>query len=184
MGVIQQENCFRRIEILNKASDVLRTIVTKLKAQHDIHEADVNIMSILKNVQAKQSRLSVKYLRFENLQDVLFRTDYDHVNQKIQTKNEKESIDDNEKNDDKNDVLNCRYCDRTRIIQRRPRKTKIKIHYGLVASGNSVIKNDQKQKKINQQRLEGLALCFEMKAAGNTNNYSCLIIREICDESF
>ena len=184
LGIAQQEKCFRRTEVLYKAPDVLRTAVTKLKTQHDIHGSEVDIMSILENVQAKQPRLSAKYLRSDRLQDVLFRADYEHVSQNPQKGDEKESIDGNEEDGDEDDTVSCRYCDRTRVVQRRPRTTKIQIHYGLVASGNAVIKNAQKREEINQQRLEGLALCFEMKAAGITNNHPCLVIRGICGESF
>lgn len=184
LDIAQPEKCFRRIEILNKAPDVLRTAVTKLKTQHAIHESEVGITSILKNVQAKRPRLFTKYLRSDHLQDVLFRANYQHVNQKLHKGDGEKSIYDNEKDDDENDAINCRYCDRTRVVKRRPRETKVKIHYGLVASKNAMIKNAQEREEINQQRLDGLALCFEMKAAGITNNHLCLIIREICGEFF
>lgn len=42
-----------------------------------------------------------------------------------------------EDNDEEKD--NCRFCDMTRVIKRRPRA--IRVHYGLVASGNAVIKD-------------------------------------------
>ena len=184
LGIAQSKKCFRRIEILNKTSNVLRTAVTKLKTQHVIHESEVGITSILENVQAKRPRLSAKYLRFDHLQNVLFRANYEHVNQKFQKRDEEKSIDDNEKNDDENDVIDCRYCDQTKMIKRKFRKTKIKIHYGLIASRNAMIKNARKRKKINQQRFEGFALCFEMEAAGIANNHFCIIIRKICDEIF
>ena len=184
LGIAQPEKCFRRIGVLNKAPDVLRTAVTKLEAQHAIHGSEVGITSILENVQAKRPRLSAKYLRSDHLQDVLFRADYEHVSQKPQKGDGEESIDDNEEDGDEDDAIDCRYCDRTRVVKRRPRETKIKIHYGLVASGNAVIKNAREREEINQQRLEGLALCFEMEAAGIANNHPCIVIRGICGEVF
>ncbi|EHK16897.1 uncharacterized protein TRIVIDRAFT_162206 [Trichoderma virens Gv29-8] len=54
------------------------------------------------------------------------------------------------------------------------------IHYGLIASGNQVIKNGIIRDQINQS-LGGEVLCIEMEAAGLMNNFPCIIIRGICD---
>ncbi|KAL3481495.1 nucleoside phosphorylase domain-containing protein [Aspergillus californicus] len=54
------------------------------------------------------------------------------------------------------------------------------IHYGLIGSGNKVVKDavlrDQLGAKYN-------ILCFEMEAAGILNVLPCLVIRGICDYS-
>lgn len=55
-----------------------------------------------------------------------------------------------------------------------------KIHYGLIASGNQVIKDGSMRDEINA-RLGGQVLCVEMEAAGMMNNFPCLVIRGICD---
>ncbi|KKP01775.1 hypothetical protein THAR02_06114 [Trichoderma harzianum] len=55
-----------------------------------------------------------------------------------------------------------------------------KIHYGLIASGNQVIKDDFMRDEINA-RLGGQVLCVEMEAAGVMNNFLCIVIRGICD---
>ncbi|KAL5088278.1 hypothetical protein Trisim1_006730 [Trichoderma cf. simile WF8] len=55
-----------------------------------------------------------------------------------------------------------------------------RIHYGLIASGNQVIKDGSTRDKINA-RLGGQVLCVEMEAAGVMNNFPCLAIRGICD---
>ena len=54
------------------------------------------------------------------------------------------------------------------------------IHYGLIASGNRVVKN-----AIFRDRLarEHNILCFEMEAAGILNIMPCLVIKGICDYS-
>jgi nucleoside phosphorylase len=52
------------------------------------------------------------------------------------------------------------------------------IHYGLIASGNQVIKHGGTRDKLGQEL--GI-LCFEMEAAGLMNNFPCLVIRGICD---
>lgn len=52
------------------------------------------------------------------------------------------------------------------------------IHYGPIASGNSVVKDaatrDELAKKYN-------AICVEMEAAGIANELQCVVIRGICD---
>lgn len=65
------------------------------------------------------------------------------------------------------------------IRQRLPRTTTMPtIHYGLVASGNRVIKD---KKFRNRLARDHDILCFEMEAAGVINTVDCLVIRGICD---
>ncbi|PTB37467.1 hypothetical protein M441DRAFT_149409 [Trichoderma asperellum CBS 433.97] len=65
------------------------------------------------------------------------------------------------------------------IRQRVPRTTTTPmIHYGLVASGNRVIKNLTVRNQVAQEH--GI-LCFEMEAAGVMNTVDCLVIRGISD---
>ncbi|GKZ55137.1 hypothetical protein AnigIFM49718_011492 [Aspergillus niger] len=52
------------------------------------------------------------------------------------------------------------------------------IHYGLIASGNKVIKDGKLRDEI--AKKYGI-LCFEMEAAGLMDNFPCLVIRGICD---
>jgi nucleoside phosphorylase len=56
------------------------------------------------------------------------------------------------------------------------------VHYGLIASGNQVIKDATFRDKLNKD-LGGDVLCVEMEAAGILNNFPCLVIRGICDYS-
>ncbi|KAL8310675.1 hypothetical protein RB597_010494 [Gaeumannomyces tritici] len=55
-----------------------------------------------------------------------------------------------------------------------------KIHYGVIASANRVMRNGKERDEI--ARLHS-ALCFEMEAAGMMDNVQCLPIRGICDYS-
>lgn len=52
------------------------------------------------------------------------------------------------------------------------------IHYGLIASGNQVMKHGQTQEQLRQKL--GI-LCFEMEAARLMDNFPCLVIQGICD---
>ncbi|KAF6841853.1 kinesin light chain protein, partial [Colletotrichum musicola] len=54
------------------------------------------------------------------------------------------------------------------------------IHYGLIASGNQLMKDARIRDKLAAERN---VLCFEMEAAGLMNHFPCLVIRGICDYS-
>lgn len=64
------------------------------------------------------------------------------------------------------------------LESKKPRESS--IHYGLIASGNQVIKDGRTRDKINTT-LNGEVLCVEMEAAGLMNNFPCIVIRGICD---
>ncbi|KAJ5366656.1 hypothetical protein N7541_000597 [Penicillium brevicompactum] len=51
-----------------------------------------------------------------------------------------------------------------------------KPHYGIIASGNTVIKDAETREKL---RLRTGALCFEMEAAGLMMDFPCIVIRGI-----
>ena len=85
------------------------------------------------------------------------------------------SFDDDDNQDEGNYRTNC---DPTQIIRRKPRD--MRVHYGLIASGNRVVKDAIFRDEINK-KLGGNVLCFEMEAAGLMNDFPCLVIRGICD---
>ncbi|GAB1195455.1 hypothetical protein APSETT444_004714 [Aspergillus pseudonomiae] len=73
----------------------------------------------------------------------------------------------------------CESCDLSFQVQRSLRpSTHPHIHYGLIASGNQLIRSAQIR---DQMSCEHDVLCFEMEGAGVMNTFPCLIIRGICD---
>jgi nucleoside phosphorylase len=69
-------------------------------------------------------------------------------------------------------------------VSRPPRKRpdRPKIHYGLIATGDTVVKSSESQKKfVDRLAQEGDVLCFEMEAAGVATTTACFVIRGICD---
>ncbi|KAF4785056.1 pfs domain-containing protein [Colletotrichum scovillei] len=75
----------------------------------------------------------------------------------------------------------CEYCNPKDELRRDDRPdTDPEIHYGIIASGNSVVKDGVSRDQILQQLGTG-CLCFEMEAAGLMNDFPCLVIRGICD---
>lgn len=71
-------------------------------------------------------------------------------------------------------------CDPKIAVQRkaRPRKLPV-IHYGTIASSNTVMKDAHKRDKLAEE-IQGL-LCFEMETAGIANAIPYMAVRGICD---
>ncbi|KAL4906414.1 hypothetical protein BDW74DRAFT_132015 [Aspergillus multicolor] len=89
--------------------------------------------------------------------DYLFRADYNHQEEN----------------------LPCSFCDQRNLVVRRPRPSQTpQIHYGLIASGNQVMKDAFSRYRLAKEH--GI-ICFEMEAAGLMDSSPCLVIREICD---
>lgn len=79
------------------------------------------------------------------------------------------------------DATDCSACDQTQVVHRiRRRSREPRIHYGLIATGNPVIKGEKTWDFV-AQHLGGGILCFEMQAAGLMNQLPCLVIRGISD---
>jgi nucleoside phosphorylase len=76
--------------------------------------------------------------------------------------------------------LTCDQCDKDMEITRAPRDSEEPvIHYGIIASGNQVVKDGRSRDRLSSEL--GGVLCFEMEAAGLMNSLPSLIIRGICD---
>ena len=74
----------------------------------------------------------------------------------------------------------CNDC-KCPVVPRLPRtNTQPQIHYGLIASGDQVMKSARLRDEIARKYN---ALCFEMEAAGIVNVIPCLTIRGVCDYS-
>ncbi|KFA55211.1 hypothetical protein S40293_09949 [Stachybotrys chartarum IBT 40293] len=75
----------------------------------------------------------------------------------------------------------CRGCDTAAEVERDPRDTTDPdIHYGIIASGNTLVKDAAARDRIFADVGED-CICFEMEAAGLMNHFPCLVIRGICD---
>jgi nucleoside phosphorylase len=167
-GVIQydfgksiQDQGFCRTGILNQPPALVRTAVTALRAEYisDGH----NLQDIVSSVLQKKPRLRKSYARPDPNSDILYRPAYLHHGRTCCTV----------------DHAN----DESKVIVRRPREEDddtLVIHYGLIASGNALMKDASIRDKL---AAETGVLCFEMEAAGLMNQCPFLIIRGICDYS-
>jgi ankyrin repeat protein/nucleoside phosphorylase len=74
----------------------------------------------------------------------------------------------------------CESCLKENTVLRAPRINQDSVlHYGIVASGNQVVRDGMTRDRISTEY--GGVLCFEMEAADLMNILPCLVIRCICD---
>ncbi|RHZ50580.1 hypothetical protein CDV55_101959 [Aspergillus turcosus] len=134
---------------------ILRSAVEMMRSDHLTKSNKVN--TFLSEILQKWPCLA-DYQRPRAVSDVLFQPDYPHVP----------------------DQATCRSCETTQIIDRPARGSdNPKIHYGLIASGDRVMRSAVKRNKTG--RDIGDILCFEMEAAGIMTELPCIVIRGISD---
>ncbi|PWY78491.1 purine and uridine phosphorylase [Aspergillus sclerotioniger CBS 115572] len=70
-------------------------------------------------------------------------------------------------------------CDTRRLVVRsRPSPNGIDIHFGRIASGDTVMKSGVDRDKI---AAEENVIAFEMEGAGICNNLPCIVVKGVCD---
>ncbi|KAL2824396.1 nucleoside phosphorylase domain-containing protein [Aspergillus cavernicola] len=146
---------FQRTGSLNKPPQFLLTAVSQLRSNYIIREEPLRgiISGTLQNHQEMRKQF------FRPQKDRLFQSTYKHQNYD----------------------QNCSTCDQKQLMKREGRATNEPyIYYGLIASGNQVMK-DARTRDFIAQELN--ILCFEMEAAGLMDQLPCLVIRGISDYS-
>ncbi|KAK2771387.1 hypothetical protein CKAH01_14309 [Colletotrichum kahawae] len=134
---------------------LLRSAVVKMRSDHFLSENKAE--GFLSAMLRRGRRLSV-YQQPPSSLDVLFEADYSHNPTKT----------------------TCETCDGQKCVRRTPRDFEgPEIHYGLVASGDRVVRSTVKRDEI--IRNLGDMLCFEMEAAGLMTEFPCVVIRGISD---
>lgn len=161
-GVIQydfgktvQEGRFVRTGSLNRPPDVLLNAVSSLQARYMMEEA--HLPRHLSQMLSKYPKMQKDYAYQGPQQDHLFQADYDH----------------------RPGDATCVDCEPDRLITRVDREDETPTtHYGLIASGNQVMRDGVNRERLRQEHN---VLCFEMEAAGLMDDFPCLVIRGICD---
>lgn len=136
----------------------LRSAVEMMRSEHMIHDNKIN--GFVDAMLRKYPRLRRSFGRPSEAADVLFKPDYLHDSKKA----------------------SCDHCNPSETVDRTAwaRETEgSALHYGLVASGDSVKKSARKRDEIISR--VGDVLCFEMEAAGVMSGFPCLVIRGISD---
>ncbi|KAF7173406.1 hypothetical protein CNMCM6106_007488 [Aspergillus hiratsukae] len=141
---------------LNKPPQTLLTHLNQLEARQMIRGEDA-VSKTVWEVLERNPNLKDRFSPPKEHTDFLFRSSYRHV--------------------DKEDT--CEKCDKQQLVKRPLRDTRTPyIHYGLIASGDQVMKDSETRDRLAQQHR---ILCFEMEAAGLMDELPTLVIRGICD---
>ncbi|EGX45834.1 hypothetical protein AOL_s00117g39 [Orbilia oligospora ATCC 24927] len=182
MGKAVQGGGFQRTGALDNPPRSLLAALTELETAYDLNSGS-KIPQYLAELEAKQPNLAKKFLRNESMKDIAFKATASHLSKSdvISQTLIGEDVDDDEEEDEEEEedqIDDCRYCDKTKIFRENNRD--MRVHFGLIASGNQVIKDAAFRTKINKELCKKV-LCFEMEAAGLINVFPCLVIRGICD---
>ncbi|KAL4895527.1 violaceus kinesin [Aspergillus ambiguus] len=144
---------FHRTGSLNKPPQFLLTTVSQMQSNSLLGERP--IAGVLSAAFKKSQEIRDQFARPN--EDWLFDKEYEHESSNA----------------------DCSNCDPAKLIARPPRGTEEPhIHYGLIASGNQVMKDAGTRDSLAE---ESNILCFEMEAAGLVDQIPCLVIRGICD---
>ncbi|KAF3167829.1 hypothetical protein TWF788_011068 [Orbilia oligospora] len=157
-GKTVQAGKFISIGTMNMPPPILLGVVSDLQADH-LTRANALDEAIEKALASLSADVAAKFSCPSAETDRLFQAKYDHPA-------------DNE---------SCDQCNNDQVVVRQPRlENRFNIHYGLIASGNQVMKYGPKREELSRSKD---VLCFEMEAAGIVNELPTLVIRGICDYS-
>ncbi|KAF3270847.1 hypothetical protein TWF217_007122 [Orbilia oligospora] len=188
-GKVEEGGGFKRIGSLNNPPSALRTALGKLESFHEMY--GTKIPEYLDHLAKRWPRLVSKYIKSDS-----------HVDPLLLPLNDKKP----ESSDNSiwpviflllhKAVVSLFYRLSGRGVVGAPEEgatakgvhgdhsqlqvRDMRVHYGLIASGNSVIKSAEHRDMLNEQ-FGGKLLCVEMEAAGLMNDFPCLVIRGICD---
>ncbi|KAF3316766.1 hypothetical protein TWF173_001429 [Orbilia oligospora] len=152
LGKIVEDGEIQRTAIAKIPHSSAGTVVSTLRAKHVLGQS--RIPSILREKLGEHPN----YGR-PDLPDRLFTANSQHISS----------------------TASCDECDESKLITRVARLSfNPVVHYGVIASGNKVIKSGTIRDNIAGE-LD--AICFEMEAAGLMDILPCLPIRGICDYS-
>lgn len=161
-GKAVQGQIYRTTRILDQPPTILRNAIGEIQAHHEArgHGIEEAIQIVLQ----KYKRLRKKYGRPVASSDRLYRSDFVHMN-------------------DKENCTTVCEADSSKRVARSERTDEDDnpaIHYGPIASANSLMKDAELRDMLSREKG---VLCFEMEAAGLMNQFPCLVIRGICDYS-
>jgi nucleoside phosphorylase len=167
-GVVQYDlgnkyvDGFKRMGFLAAPAREFLQILPKMISDHRVKKSKIDdfLSAMQTRMQAAKDNIDHRqFLRPPQSLDRLFKPDYEHPP----------------------DSQTCRDDDKEKLVERDRRKHPHRpvIHYGLIASGDSVIKDAVIRDRISEEA--GGAICFDMEAAGMMNDFQPLAIRGICD---
>ncbi|SCV61403.1 related to RSA4-WD-repeat protein required for maturation and efficient intra-nuclear transport [Fusarium fujikuroi] len=159
LGKAKANGGWERKGSLDKPPPVLLHALASLQAEHEIEPSKVPdlLQAMLEaNPGMTRPKRDFTYQGAEN--DRLFDSKHDHVGGN-----------------------NCNKCNSTWEVKRDQRESPDpEIHYGIIASGNKLIKDAATRDSILEDTGHQ-CLCVEMEAAGLMDRFPCLVIRGVCD---
>ncbi|KAL6881409.1 WD40 repeat-like protein [Trichoderma novae-zelandiae] len=161
-GKTIQDQAFRHTRFLDQPPTLLRAAMTTLESRHDAGGCQFG--EAISRALSKSNGLLLRYRRPGPSSDRLFRSDVVHPPAAASC------------------AEGC-LDDPSNMVARGERAAaddNPAIHYGIIASGNQVMKDAIIRDRLAAERD---VLCFEMEAAGLMNHFPCLVIRGICDYS-
>jgi len=183
MGKLERGGQFIHTGSLNRPPNALLNASNQLKSNHAMYGSKIN--EYLNDVERRFPRLAPKYTRRECLEDPLLvsqrgrrtSTVYHFLSSLWQAVITiiayllgfwaiSPVIEENKRLSEKAEEART--------------QGEVRIHHGLIASGNKVIKDAQSRDSLDKA-FGGHLLCVEMEAAGLMNDFPCIVIRGICD---
>ncbi|RFU74295.1 ankyrin repeat-containing [Trichoderma arundinaceum] len=155
MGKLVKDGKFQRTGSLNSVPRSLLTAVTNMRAA--ALTDDPIYPEYIEKAMQRNTRTRRSFGRPDESTDRLFRVEHEHPTA----------------------AGTCKDCPKEWETPRDEREeTDPQIHYGIIASGNVVMKHGATRERF---RRETGALCFEMEAAGLMMDFPCIVVRGICD---
>ncbi|KAM0209438.1 hypothetical protein ACHAQI_006485, partial [Fusarium lateritium] len=156
LGKAKTDSTWERKGSLNMPPTALLGALAKLQAEHELE--DLQTAKLLEAMTTKFPRMKTQYSFQGADNDRLFPSTFKHSGGDT-----------------------CDLCELSEQVVRKKREsTDPVIHYGLIASGNTLVKDADTRENI-FKLAEEECLCVEMEAAGLANTFPCLVIRGICD---
>jgi nucleoside phosphorylase len=154
---IKAKQSFERKGFLNGPPQALRNALSALQAEHELEDSRIPLL--IAESLSKHPKAAKTYIRPDEHPDRLFKASYYHQGSET-----------------------CENCSELEEVARSLREHS-EVHYGTIASGNTLVKDAEYRDEIlNWLREHNVhPLCFEMEAAGLMNTFPCMVIRGICD---
>ena len=144
---------------LNAPPELLLKALSALQAQHEFEESRIpDLLHCAVKQNPKLEKIKPGYVHQGKENDLLFEATYNHIGGE-----------------------SCELCDSSKRAHRPERSsTTPEIHYGNIASGNTLVKDGSFRDEL-VACIEDECVCFEMEAAGLMNSFPCIAIRGISD---
>jgi len=160
-GKAVQGRAFEATGVLNKPPRLLLNAVNGLRAEYERLGGNQGLVEAVNEVFVREPELRKDYQRPASETDNLFKSNITHS---------------------KSCLGECCNYQRPEFLEQRHKRARTdrpEIYYGLIASGDRVMKDALVRDRL---ASEGV-LCFEMEAAGLMDDFPCLVVRGICDYS-